>query len=345
MSDEWRPKVASVPRLAVPVPIDPTGVRGPTKGQASGPFWLRAGPQLYVDLRRRPDCVEQRILEAGAALTRGYVTGWAALRWAGAAFFDGLATDGRTALPVQVSANRERLRSRAGVAVTREVARAGEIQRRRGLRVASPERALFDEVRRRTPIDAVVAIDMATSAELTSRRRFGAYLARRPGARGCRRAADALALAAEGSASPQETRFRLAWTTSTGWEVPLLNRPIFDLAGRFVAKPDLFDPLRGVAGEYQGFHHRSGARHRRDVGRAEALRAVGIEYVEVVGADLHDRSLVAGRLAAAYDRVDPARWRWALGPEPVPLDEVLDQRDALAALADLRVTLPDGREG
>lgn len=220
--------------------------------------------------------------------------------------------------------------------------RATEIHLRRGLRVASPERALFDEVRRSGLADAVVAIDMATAAELTSNRRFGAYLAGRKGARGLRRAEEALALAVEGSRSPWETRFRLAWKVATGWPAPLVNRPILDLDGRFVAKPDLFDPARGIAGEYQGFHHRSGARHRHDVRRADALRRVGIEYVEVVGADLYDDALVADRLHSAASRADPARWRWQLGPEPEALDDVLDQQDAVAQLADLRVTLPDG---
>lgn len=257
MSDDWRPRVARVPVLVWPVPVDPAGVHGPTRGQAAGPHWLRSSPGRYVDLRRRPDCVEQRILEAGAPLILGYVTGWAALRWAGAAFFDGLAPDGRTSLPVDLAANGERLRSRAGVTVVRD--RAGdEIHQRRGLHVACPERALLDQLRRMDLPDAVAAIDMATAAELTSNRRFRAYLATRPGARGLRGALAALDRAVEGADSPQEVRFRLIWEDA-GWSRPLVNRPVHDLAGRFVARPDLLDPVRGVVGEYQGASQPPGA--------------------------------------------------------------------------------------
>lgn len=105
-----------------------------------------------------------------------------------------------------------------------------------------------------------------------------------------------------------------------------------DLAGRFVARPDLLDPVRGVVGEYQGAHHRSRARHARDVRRADALRQLGLEYVEVVGADLDDTALVRARMYAAAGRARPERWTWTLGPEPESLDDLLGQRDALADL-------------
>ena len=334
MEDEWRPRVSRVPSLARPVPIDPSGRLGPTRGQAGGRLWLRTSPRLYVDSRLRPDVVEQRILEAGVPLCAGYVTGWAALRWSGAAFFDGLAPDGRARLPVVLAANGDRLRSWPGVEVVRDCAVSGEIHLRRGLRCACPERALFDELRGGSWHEAVVAVDMAVAAELTSIRRMRRYLAGRGGARGLRDAEHALDLAAEGSASPQETRFRLIWELEAGWDRPLLNRPIHDLAGRFVAKPDLLDPVRGVAAEYQGAHHRSRSRHARDVRRADDLRRLGLEYVEVVGEDLRDPALVVARLEQAAARAGRSPRAWALGPAPMPLDAVLDHRDALAELID-----------
>jgi len=333
MYDEWRPKVARVPALAWPVLVDPTGLTGPTRGQAAGRRWLRTSPRRYVDVTRRPDCVEQRILEAGVALRDGYVTGWAALRWAGAAFFDGIAHDGRTTLPVVLAANGERLRGWGGVTVVRDRAAPGEIHQRRGLRIARPERALLDELRGLDLPDAVAAIDLTTAAELTSNRRFRAYLATRPGARGSKAGLGALDRAVEGADSPQEVRFRLTWEDA-GWGRPLVNRPIYDRNGRFVARPDLLDPVRGVVGEYQGAHHRNRARHARDVRRADDLRRLGLEYVEVVGEDLRDSALVLRRMREAADRARPERWTWVLGPEPISLDDVLDQRDALAALAD-----------
>ena len=45
------------------MPIDPTGVTGPTKRQASGPRFRQTSPGLYVPSEVTTGVVEQRILE------------------------------------------------------------------------------------------------------------------------------------------------------------------------------------------------------------------------------------------------------------------------------------------
>lgn len=68
--------------------------------------------------------------------------------------------------------------------------------------------------------------------------------------------------------------------------------------------------------------------------REDRFRRAGLEYVEVVGADLHDRALVVDRMEAAAGRAGRLPRGWRLGPEPEPLDDVLDPRDAMIALAE-----------
>jgi hypothetical protein len=114
MSERWS-VVAPRVRVARPVRIDPAGLTGPTKGQAQGARWRRTSEGLYVPAGVDDGLVEQRIVEQGSRLTRGVVTGWAALRLLGGGYFDGLARDGLTRLPVQIAANGERLRSGPGV--------------------------------------------------------------------------------------------------------------------------------------------------------------------------------------------------------------------------------------
>jgi len=136
--------------LVVPRPVDPRGRQGPTRGQARGSQWRRCAPGLYVPAATATT-VEQRVLEQSARLGTGAVTGWAALRWWGAAFFDGLAPDGRTPLPVPLLAGTDRLRPGAGVVVQRARVAPADVVLRGGVRVVGAQRALLDEPRRHAP--------------------------------------------------------------------------------------------------------------------------------------------------------------------------------------------------
>src|SRR5215207_7110100 len=99
MREPWS-AVAPRVRVARPVRIDPAGRTGPTRGAARGPRWRRTAEGLYVPAAVDDALVEQRIVEQGARLHGGVVTGWAALRLLGGGYFDGLARHGRTRLPV-----------------------------------------------------------------------------------------------------------------------------------------------------------------------------------------------------------------------------------------------------
>ena len=153
-----------------------------------------------------------------------------------------------------------------------------------GIRVATVERCLFDEMRRRGSLRTmVVAADMTFAAGLTSIARMRRYRFERRWYRDVRNVDDALSLSCEYAKSGPEVGMRLVWVIDAGWSQPLCNREVHDLDGRFIATPDLIDPQRGVVGEFAGFWHRGIDRHESDIVREADIRDVGLEYVEAVG--------------------------------------------------------------
>ena len=277
----------------------------------------------------RVDVVEQRILEVLTwAGPDAVATGWASLRLQGGGFFDGLARDGRTSLPVPIAANSQRRRPRPGVHLTEDRIPEDEVVIVHGMRCAMVERALFDEIRREPDEwDGVVAVDMCCAAQMTSIRRMQRYRWARYWYRDVRRLDRILPRAVEDARSRPEVDLRRIWTEYAGWPTPLCNRTILDLDGLAVGMPDLFDPSRGVAGEYAGAGHRDGDQHDRDLERAAAFRRVGIEAVEVTARHVRRPDLVARLLDEAAERAGLLPRRWQLGPPAPSLDAILDRRD------------------
>ncbi len=272
--------------------------------------------------------VEQRILEAYAgAGPAAVVTGWAALRLLRGGFFDGLARDGKTRLPVPIAANGGRIDPRAGVALTRDRVPEDEIIVVQEIRCAAAERALLDEIRRVQPFgDQVVAADMAFAGALTSIKRMSRYRWTRYWYRDIRRLDRVLPWSSEHARSRPEVDFRLIWVRDARWEDPLVNRTVLDLDGAFVGIPDLLDVRRGVAGEFAGGGHRDVDQHESDVERAARFRAVGLDIVEVVRRDLASPHRVLDRMKQAADRAALMTPRWQLGPPSPDLDALLDAR-------------------
>lgn len=265
----------------------------------------------------------------------GAVTGWAALRLHGANFFDGLARDGRTRLPVPIAAGPDRLEPHPDITRSREPLDPADVVLRHGVRCADVHRALFDEMRRLGERrEAAVAMDMAAAAELTSISRMKAYVGTRAGWTDVGLVRSALELADEDSRSPAESRLRMVWQLDAGWARPLCNRPVFDLEGRLLGVPDLLGVELGIVGEFDGADHRDIARHRRDVRREDGFRRSGLEYFEVVGADLWQPPLVVDRMEATRARAGRTPRRWTIErphsfPSRPSLDERLDLRDLM----------------
>lgn len=314
----WTPKCERPNGLAAPARIDAEGVTGPTRGRAAGPRWERVAPRWYTPYAR-PDCVEQRILDQACRLTEkggGAVTAWAALRWQGAAYFDGRGPGGKGDLDVPLLVGTGNVRPAPGCHVSKEQLAPTERLVVGGLPVTTVRRALFDEVRRRGELwTGVQAIDMVAAAKLLPVDRFAAYVAHRPAWEGIPLVRKALALASDDSRSPRETWLRLVWILVAGLPPPHCNRELYDRDGRLLGIPDLFDARAGLVGEYQGAHHKSRERHRKDVTRAELFRDHGLEHVEVVEGD--SRTVAAARMMRARARAKflaPESCSWTLDP-------------------------------
>lgn len=303
------------PGLVAPVPVDPSGLAGPTRGQARGPRWRAASTNRFVPIEVDPTLVDQRIVEAIAgAPDRAAVTGWAGLRWRGAEYFDGY--DSRMQprpVPVAVG-DRKPLRSRAGVELRFGWLLENDVVAVDGLPVTRPERSVFDDVCRAGSLEqAVQIVSMACRSDMVSLDELLSYRCLLGSRQFTARFTDAIALSDENLWSPLEATMLLLWV-GRGFRRPLCNRPIFDLAGNHVVTPDLFDPIAGVAGEYDGVVHSRLRVQRRDVDRDACYRDLDLEVVTMVSDDLRDTSSFERRLASAYRRVAerPRRRDWTI---------------------------------
>ena len=246
---------------------------------------------------------------------RGAVTGWAALRWHGASYFNGTSRGGK--VERQVPLVRLTGRYSDGADWRRHILGVTEVEKVHGISCTSVQRALFDEMRFSTLTEAVVAMEMTAAAGLISSWLMALYVTHRPGWEGVPLVREALLLACDDSRSPQETRMKLVWVRDAELPYPLVNPPLFDRSGNLLGVPDLFDAELGIVGEYDGADHKHRERHRRDVAREERYRNAGLEYFTVVGGDLSDKDLIVRRMLAARRRAlsNSRRTRgWTLTP-------------------------------
>lgn len=306
------------PGVVWPVGVDPTGITGPTEGHARGKGWRRTSRGLFVpgDVELT---TEQRIAEAAAVLPAyGGVTGWAALRWLGATWFDGVRQGELLPVTLAVADRSIRPQRTAGIATSEARMSPTEIVVHRGLRVTVAIRSLFFEMRyAATEAEAVQAADMAAYADLVSRSELRAFLSINPGWTGVPRARTAGTDMDENAWSPIEVTMRRIWQHEAGLPRPLCNRPVFDLHGNHIATPDLIDPVAGVVGEYNSALHLEGAQRAIDVRREAAFRAAGLEFAEMITGDLASPFPFTQRLHAAYARaarIPATDRRWTIEP-------------------------------
>lgn len=302
------------PGLVWPVAIDPAGVHGPTPAQARGRTWWSPTRGLYLPAGLDPVlATDQRIVTAAALLPPGgAVTGWAALRWRGARYLD-------EPVPVTLAVSGGRIRSRAGIRVTEEqhlLRGAGDVD---GLTVSSAAAATAYEVSHASSLaEAVALIDRVAAADLASLAELAEYSdAVLAGARWVSRLRTALEYADENCWSPTETTMRLVWR-DLGITNVVCNRPVFDRAGSFVGTPDLLDLDSGLLGEYDGALHLAGRQRAKDIRREGAFRRTGLEYVEMVAADLADTSDFRRRTLEARARAlaTAGQRGWTIEPPP-----------------------------
>lgn len=290
--------------VVAPRPVDLRGVNGPTPNQSRGPRWRRVAAGLFVPSSVDPNAAPQRIVEAVAgALPGAAATGWAALHWWGAPWFEGRAADGSLE-PVPVAlGDRSRRAGRRGVRYVHDWLFETDVVTHRGLPVVGPERAVCQEALRARGLEqAVQVLDMAAASDLVSLEEMAEYaqmLGPRPG---IRRLRAALGLAEENVWSPMEVTMRLRWITRYPSAALRCNAPIFSTSGEHLLTPDLVDPATGVVGEYDGAVHDETRVRRRDLEREERARDHGLVMVSMTSRDLRDIHSFERRLVAAYER-------------------------------------------
>lgn len=290
------------PGLVAPVRADITGTRGPTRGRARGRHWRTSSHGFFVPADVELT-TEQRIVEAAAVLRPGEaVTGWAALRWERAAWFDGT-SGGVVVRDVPVVATRDRA-AQQGLAVSQEFLNPAEVVTVDGVPVTSAVRSVVYEMRYASCLgDAVVALDMACYSDRISLEEVRTYVVALGPVTGIQQARDALALGEENSWSPQETRMRGVWTRRAGLPRPRCNVPVFDLGGTHVGTPDMIDPVSGLVGLYHGGSHLELVGAAADLKKDAAYRDLGLEPVGMLASDWADLADFTGRLLAAARRV------------------------------------------
>lgn len=325
------------PDLVMPVPIDPTGRHGPTRGEVRGPNWRRTSHGLFV-----PATVDltpqQRIVEAGSLLgPRAAITGWAALHWQGAQWLTGSTPADPHGLPVDISTFRHQLRQQTGIRICEERCSPDDRHLVDGLSVAKPVPAtgfamryagnLRDSVRHfcMAAYDDLVSVDeMITHAGLAPRLALSSWT-------GMPMYREAMAYVSENVWSPQEVTMMLIWMIDADLPRPLMNQPVFDLNGRHIGTPDLLDVEAGVYGEYNSLLHLVGHQPVEDRRREERLRDHGLECFTMMAEDSSDREGMARRMVATRRR---ARWQaeskriWTIEPPPWwrPTDTVAQRR-------------------
>lgn len=309
--------------VVLPVRPDPSGHTGPTPDQVRGRNWRRTAPGLYVPTDTDGTSLTQRVVEAvSGAPEGGAATGWAALAWQLARWFDGIAPD-QTVLPVPLSlGHHRRVRPRAGTILVEDWLFEGDVIEVDGLPITIPARSVTYEARRAWSLErATQIVDMATASDLVSLQELSAYADRLRGRPGSRQLFQAIELGDENVWSPQETTLRTEWRRpglNDGRLPVLCNPPIFDLAGKHLFTPDVFDAEWGVAGEYNGAVHDDDEPRRRDLDREELYNAHRVQVATMMRGDLRDPSRFHVRLAAAYERAksQPSTRTWTLALPP-----------------------------
>jgi len=306
------------PGLVRPVRLDPTGREGPTRGQARNrKSWRSGGHGFYLPTCVDSGVVEQRILEASVAVPPGHgVTGWAALRWIGGAWFTGFDAAG-SPLPIDVLTGVSGARAREGILRCGECAGPRNVVLIDEVPITMPAWSVVFMMRRaRTLHQAVRALDMAAYSDLVSLAEAAEVVERQAHWTGVPQARDALARACENAWSPAETSMRLAWEVSIEGSRPQANLPLFDAVGRHIGTPDLIDVAAGVAADYDSVIHLDREQRRSDRTRDEVFADHGIEMVRWLSGDHRDSFLA--RLHRAHERARRRRGErsWTAQPPP-----------------------------
>jgi very-short-patch-repair endonuclease len=188
--------------------------------------------------------------------------------------------------PVEiVLPNSTGIRSRSGLTVRRSELAQHEIATVRKLRVTNLLWTLSDLCLRYPAVEALIALDMAIRARLTSTKGLFGYAKANSGRPGVGPLRDLAGMAAPAE-SPMETRLR--WLLiQARLPRPEVQANLHDANGRFVGRADLYYPTAHLVLEYDGGNHRE--RLREDDRRQNLLINAGFHLLRFTAADIYGR--------------------------------------------------------
>ncbi|MGH7918887.1 MAG: hypothetical protein ACREQM_02950 [Candidatus Dormibacteraceae bacterium] len=149
-------------------------------------------------------------------------------------------------------------------------------------------------------MEGVVIIDMALHAELFQVEWYRDYVSGRSHVSGVVGARRVLEFVEPKSESPMETRLRMLLLRG-GLPKPQAQIPLYDGAGVFVGRPDLYYPEASVGIEYDWENHRD--RLISDNRRQNHLQQIGVRLLRYTAPDLSERPLqIVAEVRAALRR-------------------------------------------
>jgi very-short-patch-repair endonuclease len=208
--------------------------------------------------------------------------------------------------PIEVTVARDvPIRARVGAKVRRASLPSCDVATHREFRVTTALRTVCDLGSRRDLVESVVALDMALHADLVDVPSLALWVQSHVGAKGVKRLRRAVSLAESRTESPMETRLRLELIRAR-LPAPLVQEELYDDAGVFLARVDLFYSDIRLVIEFDGQNHKD--RLSADLKRQNALIDAGYHILRFTAADLARR----GTAGAVVRRVR-ARLRRSLG--------------------------------
>ncbi|HZB50087.1 MAG TPA: glucodextranase DOMON-like domain-containing protein, partial [Mycobacteriales bacterium] len=200
--------------------------------------------------------------------------------------------------PVEVVLPREAAYApRDGLRVRRALLTGEDVVEVDGIPVTTAVRTAFDLARLEPLVEAVTGVDALVHAGAVTAAEVEAYAAACRGWRGVRRCADALGHVDGAAESPMESRLRMLLVLD-GLPRPVVNQPLHDAYGCFLARPDL--RIEHVLVEYDGSVHRDRDQFDRDLRRQNRLVNAGFTVLRYTAADVYRRpALVAAQVRRA----------------------------------------------
>jgi hypothetical protein len=181
--------------------------------------------------------------------------------------------------------------------------RETDVQYVYGLPVTTPARTYVDLAARLDLLSLVIAGDGLARLDPKGVEGIELVVGEGIGRRGVRLARAGLALIDPASKSPAETRLRFLVVAQGGLPKPVLNAPVCDEAGEWIAEIDIQWPTILFCLEYEGERHREQRQFEMDIRRDENVRYNDWLVLKVTRSDLfHRPAATLARIKEGYDR-------------------------------------------